>query len=141
MKDPRNLAILGLVAVAAFLLGSGRGGSVALGQGYPGGTADSNGKMIAVTGTVGSGVSVLWIIDTEGRHLAVYRCRGGKTIELVAARNVKWDLQIEEFHDESRYSPAQLADELRKLSRKGRGKLAPESGKKEATGTPGESGK
>jgi hypothetical protein len=126
MKDPRNLAIIVLVGLAAFLLGNTRGGGEALGQGYPGGTTDSNGKMIAVTGTIGSGVSVLWLIDTETNHLAVYQCTGGKVIELVAARNVKWDLQIDEFHDESEYSPSELENVLRKMSRKGRGRPVPE---------------
>ena len=69
---------------------------------------DSNGEMIAVTGTTGSGVSVLWLIDTVERQIAIYQSRGGKTIELVAARKIEWDLKIEEFHDESLYSPEQL---------------------------------
>lgn len=103
MKDPRNLIIVTLLAGASFLLGR-----QAHGQGYPGGTADSNGGMIAVTGTTGSGVSVLWLIDTVERQIAVYQSRGGKTIELVAARKIEWDLKIEEFHDESLYSPEQL---------------------------------
>ena len=108
MKDTRNLAIVALVALAAFLLGNTNRDGTALGQGYPGGTADSNRTMIAVTGTIGSGVSVLWIIDTEYRHLAVYQCRGGKSIELVAARNIEWDQKIEQFHDESLYAPEKL---------------------------------
>ena len=103
MKDPRNLIIVALLVGGAFFLGR-----TAHGQGYPGGTADSNGSMVAVTGTPGSGVSVLWLIDTVERQIAVYQSRGGKTIELVAARKIEWDLKIEEFHDESLYSPEQL---------------------------------
>jgi hypothetical protein len=110
MKDPRNLLIVALVAVAAFLAG-GAGDRRAHGQGYPGGTADSNGSMIAVTGTIGSGVSVLWLVDTQEKRLVTYHCRGGKSIELVAARNIEWDFKIDQFHDESRYSP----EHLRKL--------------------------
>jgi len=108
MKDPRNLLILGLLAAAAFLLGHSFRPDTARGQGYPGGTADSNGRMIAVTGTIGSGVSVLWVIDTVNGTMAVYQCRGGKSIALVAARKIEWDLKIEEFHDESLYSPKRL---------------------------------
>ena len=82
MKDPRNYLILALVAAMAFLVGQSVSDRQALGQATPGGTADSNNKMIAVTGTIGSGVSVLWVIDTEQRQLACYRSKGGKSIEL-----------------------------------------------------------
>lgn len=108
MKDPRNLLIGGLLVVAAFLLGQAFRGDAALGQGYPGGTANSNNRMIAVTGTIGSGVSVLWLVDTADPHVAVYQCKGGKTIELVAARKIEWDLKIAGFHDESLLSPEDL---------------------------------
>ncbi len=108
MKDPRNILILVLAAAAAFLAGTGVRRGEAVAQGYPGGTADSNQRMIAVTGTIGSGVSVLWLIDTIDRQLAVYQCRGGKVIELVAARRIEWDLKIDQFHDESLYSPEYL---------------------------------
>jgi hypothetical protein len=123
MKDTRNLVIVALVALAAFLLGNSNRGGTALGQDNPGGTADSNRNMIAVTGAIGSGVSVLWLIDTEVKHLAVYQCRGGKAIELVAARNIGWDQKIEQFHDESPLSPEKLRQEYEK-----RGK-APAPGK------------
>lgn len=111
MKEKKNLVIVALVGLAAFLAGNAQRGGDALGQGYPGGTADSNGAMIAVTGTIGSGVSVLWVINTEDKHLAVYQCRGGKSIELVAARNIEWDQKIEQFHDESLYPPEKLRRE------------------------------
>ena len=108
MKDPRNYLIIALVAVVAFVVGQSSGDQQALGQSTPGGTANSNNVMIAVTGTIGSGVSVLWIVDTEQRQLAVYRSKGGKTIELVAARNIEWDLKVDQFHDESLLRPDQL---------------------------------
>lgn len=108
MKDPRNYLIIALVAVIAFVVGQSSGGREALGQATPGGTADSNNVMIAVTGTIGSGVSVLWVIDTQQRQLACYRSSGGKSIELVAARNIEWDLKVEQFHDESLMRPDQL---------------------------------
>jgi len=108
MKDPRNYLIMALVAAIAFVIGQSSGGREALGQSTPGGTSDSNNVMIAVTGTIGSGVSVLWIVDTEQRQLACYRSKGGKSIELVAARNIEWDLKIAQFHDESLMRPDQL---------------------------------
>jgi hypothetical protein len=108
MKDPRNYLIIALVAAIALVIGESLGDRKALGQSTPGGTADSNNVMIAVTGTIGSGVSVLWVIDTEQRQLACYRSKGGKSIELVAARNIEWDLKIAQFHDESLMRPDQL---------------------------------
>ena len=108
MKDAKNLLILALAIVAAFFAGGTFRAAPALGQGYPGGTSDSNSRMVAVTGTIGSGVSVLWVIDTIDRRLAVYRCNGGKSIELVAARNIEWDLKIDQFHDDSVHDPAAL---------------------------------
>jgi hypothetical protein len=121
MKDPRNLIILVLVGAMAFFIGRSSGDSRALGQATPGGTTDSNNRMISVTGTIGSGVSVLWIIDTVDRQMACYRCQGGKTIELVAARNIEWDLKISQFHDESLMSP----DQLKKLYLGGAGRADP----------------
>jgi hypothetical protein len=58
----------------------------------------------------------------------VYQCKGGKTVELVAARKIEWDLKIEEFRDESLYSP----DDLRKMFFKNAGKGVT------GVGTPGE---
>ena len=130
MKDPRNLVIGGLLGVAAFLAGHALRGETATGQGYPGGTADSNGRMIAVTGTIGSGVSVLWLIDTAEPHLAIYQCKGGKTVELVAARKIEWDLKIEEFRDESLYSP----EDLRKMFYRNSAKGVPGVGTPETEG-------
>lgn len=119
MRDPKNYLIIALVAVVAFLAGTTAKRGEALGQGYPGGVSDSNNRMIAVTGTIGSGVSVLWIIDSLDHQIAVYQCRGGKSVELVAARNIEWDLKIDYLNDESRYRPEQLRELF--LKQPGRG--------------------
>jgi hypothetical protein len=66
--------------------------------------------MIAVTGDVGSGTSVLWLIDTEKKRISVYRSKNGKNIEWVASRNVELDFKVEGYHDESALS----AEELRR---------------------------
>ena len=93
--------------------------------------------MVAVTGTIGSGVSVLWAIDTNDRRLAVYQCKGGKTIELVAARNIEWDFKIDTLNDVSRRSPA----ELRKLFLRGSEKGADEGDMSDSAEKPDSSGK
>ena len=113
-----------VVAVAlALVVGTILGLSVGLGQSVgrilrggageanaQGATANSNGSMIAVTGAVGSGTSVLWLVDTEQKRVSVYRSENGKNLVWVAARSVAHDFTVEGYHDESSLS----AEELRR---------------------------
>ncbi len=75
-------------------------------------TADSNRNMIAVTGMDLTGSSVLYLIDTEKKQLAVYQASGGgdstQALRLVGARRIDLDLQIEGFNDKSQYSYEEL---------------------------------
>ncbi|TDJ66497.1 MAG: hypothetical protein E2O39_16380, partial [Planctomycetota bacterium] len=41
-----------------------------------GGNADSNNRMIAVTGMDVTGQSILYLVDTVSNHLAVYQANG-----------------------------------------------------------------
>ena len=76
------------------------------------GTADSNGSMIAVTGIDLTGSSILYLIDTERRQLAIYQASGGtdsmQGIKLVGARKIDLDLQLEGYNDKSEYSYEEL---------------------------------
>jgi hypothetical protein len=69
-------------------------------------TAFANG-FLAVTGSYGVGTSVLYLVDTNTRQLAVYEARGGspsmRRLMLVAARRIDLDLQLESYNDESEY--------------------------------------
>ncbi|HLQ38691.1 MAG TPA: hypothetical protein VK348_12860 [Planctomycetota bacterium] len=69
-------------------------------------TASANG-FLAVTGSYGVGTSVLYVIDTVNRQLAVYEARGGATeqrrVVLVGARRIDLDLQIRGYNDRSEY--------------------------------------
>ena len=71
----------------------------------PGGMADSNDRMIAVTGTDITGQSILFVIDTQDPHIAVYQAAGGSesmnSIRLVAARRIDLDLRLDGFNDKS----------------------------------------
>ncbi len=62
---------------------------------------------LAVTGSYGVGTSVLYLIDTNTKQLAVYEARGGspsmRRIILVAARRIDLDLQLESYTDGSEY--------------------------------------
>jgi hypothetical protein len=71
-----------------------------------GSTASNNG-FVAVTGSYGVGTSVLYLVDTVNRQLAVYEARGGSTeqrrIVLVGARKLDLDLQLQGYNDRSEY--------------------------------------
>ena len=109
-----------LLVVLAFALG--QDGGVPGGQSSvpssPGGaTADSNGSMIAVTGTDMTGAMVLYVIDTESKHLAVYQASAGakssQGIKLVAARKIGLDLELDGYNDKSEYKYKDLRDQFR----------------------------
>jgi hypothetical protein len=79
--------------------------------GDSGASAAANG-FIAVTGSYAVGTSVLYVIDTNTKQLAVYEARGGspggRKLYLVGARRIDLDLQLEGYNDESQYDYAAL---------------------------------
>ncbi|GAB4163291.1 MAG: hypothetical protein Fur0037_29020 [Planctomycetota bacterium] len=68
--------------------------------------AAANG-FLAVTGSYGVGTSVLYLVDTVHRQLAVYEARGGSSeqrrIVFVGARRIDLDLELEGYNDRSEY--------------------------------------
>ena len=84
-------------------------------------TSSSANGFLAVTGSYGVGTSVLYLIDTVSRQLAVYEARGGsasqRRIVMVGARRIDLDLQLPGYNDRSEYE----YDDLQKLFEK-RGK-------------------
>jgi len=88
-------------------------------------TADSNGDMIAVTGVDRMGESILYLVDTKRRQLAVYQASGGgrasRAVRLVGARRIDLDLQLYGYNDGSEYPYR----ELEKLFRKREGAALP----------------
>lgn len=70
-------------------------------------TSSSGGGFVAVTGSYGVGTSVLYLLDTQNRQLAVYEARGGsasmRRIVFVGARRIDLDLQLERYNDRSEY--------------------------------------
>ena len=68
-------------------------------------SADSNNRMIAVTGVDITGQSVLYLVDTIDKQLAVYQAAGGapgtNSIRLVGARRIDLDLQLAGFNDKT----------------------------------------
>ncbi|MFN0206195.1 MAG: hypothetical protein ACKVS6_07760 [Planctomycetota bacterium] len=81
-------------------------------------TANSNNRMIAVTGPYQQGVALLYVIDTESKQLAIYEARGGSRssgrINFVGARRIDLDLHLEGYHDDSEFSYADLAAQFKR---------------------------
>jgi hypothetical protein len=102
------LAVLGVLVLAGAALLTSRSATA-----QAGGGGDANRDLIAVTGTYGSSASVLYLIDTRTRHMAVYKTENGRKLELVAARNVTYDLKLETYNDQS--EPGYTPRELRKI--------------------------
>lgn len=128
MREPRDLAILLLGLTTAFLAGAviarpDEAVAQQAGGSYGGNTVGSNNRMIAATGSVGSGMSVLWLIDTESKRLLVYGTNSlGKNVELRAARNITWDLGLDWLNDDSQYRPEDLQKLAEKRRREPQGK-------------------
>ena len=84
-------------------------------------TSSANG-FVAVTGSYGMGTSVLYLIDTVSRQLAVYEARGGsaeqRRVVLVGARRIDLDLQLRSYNDRSEYEYERLEELFQKRDRK-----------------------
>ena len=117
------LAVIGLIALVGVVLVIN---TTVTAQG--GGGGDANRDLIAVTGTYGSSASVLYLIDTRTRHLAVYKTDNGRKLELVAARDVTWDLRLEAYNDQSEpgYGPRDLRKGYAEINRFGGATSRPE---------------
>lgn len=89
-----------------------------------GGGSSANNGFIAVTGSYGVGTSVLYLIDTNSRQLAVYEARGGsaaqRRIVLVGARRIDLDLQLPSYNDRSEYEYGDLKKLFDKRGKKDR---------------------
>jgi len=117
-QPARTIGVLlagGLLAALGYALGQDGGvpgGQTVVPTSPGGGTADSNGSMIAVTGTDMTGAMVLYVIDTETKHLAVYQASAGakssQGIRLVAARRIGLDLELDGYNDRSEHSYKEL---------------------------------
>jgi len=100
-----------LVILLAFLLGAALV-KVMTAETVEASFADSGKRYVAVTGPYQDGVSLLYVIDQETQHLAVYEARGGATnshrLYFVGARNIELDTMIDGYHDESDLSHQDL---------------------------------
>jgi len=127
---PGRLALLVLISVAiGMLVSPGKSlqtpgvppttGVASTYQLPAGASADSNNQMIAVTGVDRTGASVLYLIDTEAKQLAVYQATGGTSskmgVKLIGARRLDLDLQLFGYNDQSDYPYRELQKQFSKL--------------------------
>jgi hypothetical protein len=112
------LTLVGLAAPPSAQVG-GDPPSAALPQLTSIANADSNNTMIAVTGIDITGASILYLVDTVNRNLAVYQATGGSentaAIRLVGARNIDLDLRLDGYNDKSEYSFKDLESRFEEL--------------------------
>lgn len=87
-----------------------------------GSSAAANG-FIAVTGSYAVGTSVLYVLDTNNKQLAVYEARGGspgsRKLFLVGARRIDLDLQLYGYNDESQFDYDSLRRTFEENAKKG----------------------
>jgi hypothetical protein len=137
MRDPKSLWLAILALSTAFLAGAAvfRAGPAEAQQAptnYGNATVNANNRFIAATGSVGSGMSVLWLVDTETKRVLVYGTNNlGKAMEFRAARNIEWDLKLDWLNDESQYN----VEDMRRLAEKQR-QPKPEPPKKDEPAAP-----
>lgn len=81
-------------------------------------TADSNNRMIAVTGTDITGASILYLVDTVNNRLAIYQAQGGaegtRGVTFIGARRIDLDMQLNGLNDRSEWTYKKLEDEFTK---------------------------
>lgn len=73
--------------------------------------SDSNNRFVAISAPIGSGESVLYVLDAKTEQVAVYRYRRGKGLEFLAGRKIEYDLKISGYQDVSEFSH----DEMKRL--------------------------
>jgi hypothetical protein len=87
-----------------------------------GGQSASSNGFVAVSGSYGVGTSVLYLVDTVNRQLAVYEARGGsaeqRRVVFVGARRIDLDLQLHAYNDRSEYDHERLQELFDKRGRK-----------------------
>jgi hypothetical protein len=85
-----------------------------------GSDSNSNNRFVAVTCPIGSGESVLFVLDSLSDQLAVYQYERRKGLKFLSGRKIDFDLRIHGYRDESDYT----RDEMRALYERERARAA-----------------
>ncbi len=107
------IAVISVLGVLLFQTVSHQGSAYAE-------TAMASPNMLAVTGRVGSGTSVLYVIDTAKKSLAVYSAQGANRVRFVGARRIKYDFELVSFNDTTptEYSVIKMGQKYRESQAK-----------------------
>ena len=89
------LVIIGLLAVLIFSINSSRSPVIAGSSGMAAG-----GLMAIAANTEQGNRDLVYVIDTNAKSMAVYECYANR-LNLVAARNIKFDLLLDEWRPRS----------------------------------------
>jgi len=92
--------------------------------------SNSNNRFVAITTPVGSGESVLFVLDSESEQLLTYRFVRGKGLEFLAARKIDYDLRITEWNDQSRFT----RDEMKNMFERQAARAAADALKNKSNG-------
>jgi hypothetical protein len=76
--------------------------------------SDSNNRFVAVTCPIGSGESVLYVLDAKSEQVVVYRYVRRKGLEFLAARKIDYDLRVKGYKDVSEFARDDLRTEYHK---------------------------
>lgn len=76
--------------------------------------SDSNNRFVAVTCPIGSGESVLYVLDAKSEQIVVYRYLRRKGLEFLAARKIDYDLRVKGYKDISEFARDDLRTEYNK---------------------------
>jgi hypothetical protein len=80
-------------------------------------TANSNQRVVAVTGVDVTGSSVLYLIDTQTMRLCVYQASStgsNQGIRFVGARRIELDVELNGYNDKSQFTYAAVLSEFEK---------------------------
>jgi hypothetical protein len=76
--------------------------------------SNSNNRFVAVTSPIGSGESVLFLVDSEKEQIAIYKFNRNKGLVFLAARKIDYDLMIDGYQDMSEFTRSELKQEYQK---------------------------
>lgn len=104
--------------------------------------ADSGPRYVAVSGEYQQGVALLYVLDQQTEHLAVYEAHGGapnsREVVFVGARNVALDMRLDAFNDESEYTYSELKELFDRRRLPGGGEREPAGGEPQSATPPRE---
>ena len=90
--------------------------------------SNSNNRFVAVTTPIGSGESVLFLVDSIKEQITIYQFDRNKGLKFVAARKIDYDLKINGYEDKSRYTRNDLKDQFEKQIARDAAKAAKSKG-------------